>query len=393
MQASDLYLDSYVPGTFVNLAQAAEQYPFGGAEAFGKHLVSKAVFSLDECLSHHEGVDKIWSRFESIFGMLGGITFYEPIFRQFVRRMCLEAMTDNIRWIDLRVVFLAPFKLAHGTVGGQRDVLRIFEEELANFQQSDAGAAFWGARIIWTCHRRQCNDFIRDDMEKCLAAKAQYPHLIAGYDLVGQEGKGRTLEEHLPCLLWFREECEKRKLDIPFFFHAGEVKGDGDAHDLNLLDAVILGAKRIGHAYSLFKHPMVINEVKRRNICIEVCPISNELLRLNTSASNHPVPALLANGVAVALASDTPGVFGHIGTRLSCDFWQILHNFDSVGLETLGDIAETSIWYAAFADSRGCCEDMGRNNGVVRRRRAFEWREQWLHFCEWIITEYGEQFE
>ncbi|KAE8394970.1 hypothetical protein BDV23DRAFT_115731 [Aspergillus alliaceus] len=390
---SELFSQSYVPGTPVQLLQAAHMCPYGDAQAFESLLVSRTTFSLDDCLSHHEGIDKIWSRFESIFRVLGGITFYEPIFRQFIRRMCMEALDDKVYWIDLRVVFLSPFKLSNGATGDFRDLLRIFNEEITNFQHSELGASFWGARIIWTCHRRQGDGFIRRDMENCLTAKAQFPHLVAGYDLVGQEGLGRTLEEHLPSLLWFQNECQKRNLDIPFFFHAGEVTGDGDSHDLNLLDAVIIGTKRIGHGYSLFKHPVIMNEVKSRDICVEVCPISNELLRLNGSVSSHPVPALLANGVAVALSSDTPGVFGHIGTRVSCDFWQILNNFDSIGLEGLGDIAETSICYAAFADDNGCCEEMGPHSGNKRKIRVSEWRKQWVEFCKWVIEEYSGYVE
>ncbi|KAF7173038.1 hypothetical protein CNMCM5623_005139 [Aspergillus felis] len=392
VETFDIFSPSYIPGTMMPLTRAAETYPYGGHDGLVSHLVSRVTFSLDDCLSHHQGINKIWSRFESIFRILSGLTFYEPIFRQFVHRMCFEALTDKIRWIDLRVVFLAPFQLADGTTGGFLDLLRIFEEELARFQRSEVGSSFWGARIIWTCHRRQNDEFIRRDMENCLAAKARFPDLIAGYDLVGQEGLGRTLEEHLPTLLWFQQECTIRGLDIPFFFHAGEVRGDGDCHDLNILDAVLLGTKRIGHGYSLFQHPLIINEVKSRDICVEVCPISNELLRLNGSVSSHPVPALLANGVAVALSSDTPGVFGHIGTRVSCDFWQILNSFDAVGLEGLGDIAETSILYAAFADSHGCCEEMGQQAGVIRKMRVAEWRDEWLNFCKWIIAQYGEQF-
>jgi len=32
-------------------------------------------------------------------------------------------------------------------------------------------------------------------------------------------------------------------------FHAGETLGDGDQADENLYDAILLGSKRIGHAY------------------------------------------------------------------------------------------------------------------------------------------------
>lgn len=387
---AELFSDSYQPGTLVSLRQAASQYPFGGPQAFEEHITSKVMFSTSDCKAHHEGINQIWSRFESIFNTLGGITFYEPIFRQFIHRMFAQALSDEIYWIDLRVVFLSPFKLSDGKPGQYRDVLHIFQEEMNKFKRSDAGSSFWGARIVWTCHRRQDDSFILRDMKNCLAAKEEFPTLIAGYDLVGQEGLGRTLEEHLQSLLWFRSECERRDLDIPFIFHAGEVPGDGDPHDLNLFDAILLGTKRIGHGYSLYKHPIAMERVKTEDICIEVCPVSNELLRLNASTSCHPVPALLANGIATALSSDTPGVFGHIGTRVSCDFWQVLNNFDAVGLEGLGSIAETSVSYASFCDKVGRWEERHGGPDTSRERYAAIWRQKWLKFCDWIISEFDQ---
>ena len=49
---------------------------------------------------------------------------------------------------------------------------------------------------------------------------------------------------------------------------------------LNLFDAVLLGTRRIGHAFSLHKHPLLVDMVKEKKILVESCPISNEVLRL-----------------------------------------------------------------------------------------------------------------
>jgi adenosine deaminase CECR1 len=51
-------------------------------------------------------------------------------------------------------------------------------------------------------------------------------------------------------LLRFKERVEQLGLDIPFIFHAGETLGDGTHADMNLYDAILLGTKRIGHAYA-----------------------------------------------------------------------------------------------------------------------------------------------
>ncbi|KAK4960822.1 hypothetical protein LTR66_012858, partial [Elasticomyces elasticus] len=96
--------------------------------------------------------------------------------------------------------------------------------------------------------------------------KFAYPDLIAGFDLVGQEDLGRPLADLTPELFWFKKQCAQEGIDIPFFFHAGETLGDGDEADENLFDAVLLGTRRLGHAFSLYKHPLLCDMVKEKRI-------------------------------------------------------------------------------------------------------------------------------
>src|ERR1700712_4556197 len=126
------------------------------------------------------------------------------------------------------------------------------------------------------------------DMKNCIEAKQQFPNLIAGYDLVGPEDDGRTLHDLTPELLWFQDACAEAGVDIPFFFHAGECLGDGDSTDQNLFDAILFGSRRLGHAFSLYKHPLLIDIVKEKKILVECCPISNEALRYTASIMSHP---------------------------------------------------------------------------------------------------------
>lgn len=100
---------------------------------------------------------------------------------------------------------------------------------------------------------------IVEDMDACIAIKLAYPHLVSGYDLVGQEDPGRPLKDLLPELFWFKKQCVQEGIELPFFFHAGETLGDGSDTDQNLFDAVLLGTRRIGHGFSLYKHPLLID--------------------------------------------------------------------------------------------------------------------------------------
>jgi adenosine deaminase CECR1 len=173
------------------------------------------------------------------------------------------------------------------------------------------------------------------DMKQCIQAKKLYPALLSGYDLVGPEDHGRTLHSLTPELLWFRKQCALEGVNIPFFFHAGECLGDGDSTDHNLFDAILFKTRRIGHGFSLYKHPHLIDLVKKRQILVESCPISNEVLRYSASIMSHPIPALLARGVPVALSNDDPSMMGQEGAVLTPDFWQALQGWDNLGLAGL----------------------------------------------------------
>ncbi len=53
---------------------------------------------------------------------------------------------------------------------------------------------------------------------------------------------------------------------------------------------------------------------------------------------SHPIPALLARGVPVALSNDDPSMMGQEGAVLTPDFWQALQGWDNLGLAGLVSI-------------------------------------------------------
>jgi len=130
--------------------------------------------------------------------------------------------------------------------------------------------------------------------------------------MVGFENRGNPIRYYLAELLAFRGKCITEGLDIPFLFHAGETLKSGDSTDENLMDAILLGSKRIGHGYTLAKHPALMEICRERGIAIEVCPISNEILHLCPSIEGHILPVLLNNGVPCTLNSDNASYFMYV---------------------------------------------------------------------------------
>lgn len=83
--------------------------------------------------------------------------------------------------------------------------------------------------------------------------------------------------------------------------------------------------------------------------------------------------------------NDDPGILGQKTTAsMTHDHWQVLQAFENVGLEGLGDLAETTVRFAAFEGV-----EVGVEEGV-REVRMREWREGWEGFCEWVVGTYAE---
>ena len=390
-----LWSDSFEPNALVPIRQAAETYPDGGEDGFIKWLVGLATITPDESIEHHLGLNAIWAKFISCFGLLRTLVWYEPILRKFLVRFFNQLIEDGVRYVDIRAAFAFQFR-REGSEDAETEYIepfRVIEEELAKFQQSEAGKQFWGARVIWTTIRGFDNRSIVDSMQKCIDTKLEFPDLLAGFDLVGYEDAGRPLADLLPLLLHFKRLCAQSQVNIPFYLHAAETATSGTDTDQNLFDAILLGSRRLGHAISLYKHPLLMNMVKERRICVECCPISNEVLRFVSSITAHPLPALLAHGVPVALSNDDPGVLGAGTAGLTHDFWQALQGIESLGLEGLAAMAENSVRFASYKDQSNSewAEDIktGPYGSSLRAQRLKEWRHEWEKFAQWIVLEYG----
>lgn len=394
-EADSIWTDDYVPKTIVTALKAADSFPCNGSAGFVDWLVTRCTIIPTESLDQHHGPYTIWGKFASCFPVINSMLFYEPVFRLSLQRMFAELLVDGIRWVDLRLAFVFQYFCTGSSVPETtyNAFFRVFGDELNSFKSQNS--SFWGARFIWTTLRSFPTDQIISSMRECIHQKLEYPALISGFDLVGFEDAGRTLLSLTPELVWFRKACRTAGVKIPFFFHAGECLGHDDDTDQNMFDAILLGTQRIGHGYALFKHPLLIQLVKDKNICIECCPISNEILRLTANIMQHPLPALLANGVSVVLSNDDPAILGHRANGLTDDFCQAIQAWKGLGLEGLAAMAENSVRFAAFEGTDDLNGDWSKEvkDGVygrgARAERMREWRQEWNLFCEWVVMEYA----
>jgi len=88
--------------------------------------------------------------------------------------------------------------------------------------------------------------------------------------------------------------------------HAGE-EGPSDYvwEALNLLQI-----RRIDHGNNSLQDDKLINEIKKRDIALTVCPLSNTALQVVDDLKNHPLKKMLELGLKVTINSDDPAYFG-----------------------------------------------------------------------------------
>ena len=249
--------------------------------------------------------------------MMKGLFNYETAYRKYTR-LCLEDFVrDNIQYAEIRPNFMTSNQLYHDDGTGPIDntgIMNIIIDEVTKFQHELVAQRryFGGIKVIYCTPRSLDPAGVKAALDECLAFKQRWPAWIAGFDLVGEESQGRPLRDFVPEFLAFQERCRQENVEIPFLFHCGETLDMGSATDGNLLDALLLHSKRIGHGFALPKHPLVMQRMRAQGVCVELCPISNEILGLTPRVNGHAMYSLLANNVHCTVSSDNGALFKYV---------------------------------------------------------------------------------
>ena len=134
---------------------------------------------------------------------------------------------------------------------------------------------------------------------------------------------------------------------MTYFFHAAETDWYKDTRS-NLFDALLLNTTRIGHGFALHNYPLLQQMVKDRGIAIEVCPVSNQLLRVVQDIREHPAREMLSQGLPVTLSSDDSVIYGYNG--VTYDYWEAYVSWN-ITLGGLKKITQNGIQYSSLSET------------------------------------------
>ena len=132
---------------------------------------------------------------------------------------------------------------------------------------------------------------------KAAELRGRYPSII-GIGLGGDER--RALSEP------FRElYAQAKAAGLRLTNHAGETTPPAA-----IWEALAIGSERIGHALSAGEDRVLIEELKARQIPLELNPTSNVRTDVCASFAGHPLRSYFEAGLLVTLNSDDPAFFG-----------------------------------------------------------------------------------
>ena len=117
----------------------------------------------------------------------------------------------------------------------------------------------------------------------------------------------------------FPPESYRRAFAIAREGGLGSVPHAGEAVGVVSIRAAldVLGADRLRHGIRAVDDPGLMREIANRGVVLDVCPISNLRTRVVPSLAEHPLPVLVAAGIACSVSTDDPAMFD---TDLSADY-------------------------------------------------------------------------
>lgn len=159
---------------------------------------------------------------------------------------------------------------------------------------------------------------------------------LDGIDLHGQEWL--DLEDWaLPVWKRFKEEGKITKA------HAGEFGGAESV--VEVLDK--LGVERVQHGVRAVENPALVGRLADEGIILDICPISNEKLRVFNRMEDHSIRELHEAGVTCTVSTDDPLCFANTVV----DEYRALASQLGFSKQELSEIAKNGFRHARMEES------------------------------------------
>lgn len=319
--------------------------------------------------AHTDHVPYIWDAFNQIFMRTSDLFENRNFYYEYHRRFFLECLRDRIDYVELRCGFQnfadAESDVQHDVIGDVSpeflDVLIKAKEAAMKEYDMRGGPNNWDMPDgdlqlgVILCARRdldvqteQGREKLMKKIDTAIAWKlGPYSKLIKGFDFVSEEDRGKPSYAYYKDIFYgeafdgYTDKTNRKVFsDLKQQLHIGQVPRvklielmlhAGESlwmEQENIVNAKIASKNRMGHGFQLLAYPgalrgyeYALSNSMMRGPVLEVCPISNQMLRYFPDIRDHYALMLMKMGIPCVLSNDDPQILGNPG--LSYDFWEM----------------------------------------------------------------------
>jgi len=326
-----------------------------------KNYLSKTYLNMLHTNKDRESV-AVWTKFENIFGIYTDLFDNTSVFKYLNEMLLGSLLNDKVIGVEFRQ------KYDIGKPDSRMEILKNmkYEKRVQHDASNRTNDKFeikrFPVSFILPGRKVTENHKLADLLKGLLKAKKKNDESTVGFDFFGyeddpfsgarnffpltlrkfgQESKEPIIHkmEHVffnPPKPKSEEKLKVNDFEIflnmlrdghKLYLHAGETVYFPDypvnakflkkfyVNDNLIHSALLPNVMRLGHGFAAGSNDLLMNIYRRKNISLEICPVSNQALKYSSVAQN-PLRRLLREGISVTISPDDPGLFFYSRVRM-----------------------------------------------------------------------------
>lgn len=337
--------------------------------------VKSGYYSVDEIIYNWTviGAEKsgksIWDYFEGLFDKHAVLSNNIPFMQRYYEYAFDYYCRLNICHIEIHIMLTESIDESAECLKAMREAYYITKKKYPYFTVRIIGAGVKADNDrIQTTKKCFLNSTYVQETIKDESNPDEIADFVIGFDIVNEEDSSLPLHAFAPMLIKAKKQYPNMKL----YIHGGESL---DAQNDNLIDAYLLGVSRVGHGLNLYRYPDLHSRYIKSEICLEICPVSNQRLGYTKDIRNHPATEYLRSGMTVSLCSDDPAYMEN--ETLTDDFFAAVAGWN-LSVADLKQLAINSIMYSGLST-------------VEKTQKLKYFNKAWNTFVDDFLSKSGEE--
>uniref|UniRef100_A0A1A9ZTP8 Adenosine deaminase n=1 Tax=Glossina pallidipes TaxID=7398 RepID=A0A1A9ZTP8_GLOPL len=281
------------------------------------------------------------ARLKEIKSLLKGLISYAPVWEIYFEQAFKEFIEDGVQYIEIRTILPRLYNLSGHSLPHLETLaaLKRASETVAFYN-----ASFVGAKVIYTPSRNVNDNEVEMLLSDALILKLVFKDYVAGLDLISDDYFSKPLRDFSARLIYMQDSMD-------FYFTVDDVYANQLDNEENLIDAYLLGSKRLPFSYPLMQHPYILRQIHRLNIGLVINPISIEYMQNLGNSRFHPASILFTFNLPLIISSDYPRLWQ--ASPITHDFYVTFMKIAprESDLRVLKQLARNSIVHSAKSEA------------------------------------------